>query len=138
MLGHSMNAMAIEKGGWLSYNFTTPKDTTATLYLALIPTQPNDNGDIRISVTIDNATPQTISLKEAFRSESWKQNVLRGQALKKTRIKLSAGNHRLMIKALDSHIIMDQWMIDPKPNRKFYILPVFTTTTLQENPKIKK
>ncbi len=123
MLGHSMNAMAIEKGGWLSYNFTTDKDTTATLYLALIPTQPNDNGDIRISVSIDDATPQTISLKEAFRSEGWKQNVLRGQALKKMRIKLSAGNHRLMIKALDSHIIMDQWMIDPKPNRKFYILP---------------
>jgi hypothetical protein len=138
MLGHSMNAIAIAKGTTLTYDFTSDREGDALLRIAMIPTQPSNRGDLRFSVQIDKQKPVVVSLKEPFRSEGWKQNVLRGQALKKMRIKLSAGNHRLMIKALDSHIIMDQWMIDPKPNRKFYILPVFTTTTLQENPKIKK
>ena len=89
----------------------------------MIPTQPNDRGDLRYQVTIDDQQPVVISLKEKYRSEFWKQSVLRGQALKKTPIKLSAGRHTLKIKALDDHIILDQWMIDFKSDRKFYVIP---------------
>jgi hypothetical protein len=49
--------------------------------------------------------------------------VLRCQALKKTPINVSKGQHTLKVKALDNHIIMDQWMIDFNPNRQFYIIP---------------
>ena len=33
------------------------------------------------------------------------------------------GKHTLKIKALDDHIILDQWMIDYKKDRKFYVIP---------------
>lgn len=123
MLGHSMEAVSIPKNGDVIYHFHTHQDGNAILYTAMIPTQPNDRGDLRYQVTLDNQAPVTISLKEPYRSERWKQNVLRGQALRETPVKLDKGSHTLRIKALDNHIIMDQWMIDFNPNRPFYILP---------------
>ena len=143
MLGHSMNAVSIPKGDELIYHFTTQKEGDATLYTAMIPTQPNDialqrhtleertphsdhrseTGDLRYQVTLDDQTPVVISLKEKYRSEFWKISVLRGQALKTTPVTVSKGQHTLKIKALDDHIIMDQWMLDFKKNRKFYVIP---------------
>ena len=124
MLGHSMNAVSIPKGGELVYHFTTQKEGDATLYTAMIPTQPNDKGDLRYQVTLDDQQPVVISLKEKYRSEFWKVSVLRGQALKQTPVKVSKGKHTLKVKALDDHIIMDQWMLDFKKDRKFYVIPV--------------
>ena len=123
MLGHSMNAVSIPKGGELVYHFLTQQEGDATLYTAMIPTQPNDRGDLCYQLTLDDQTPVVISLKEKYRSEFWKLSVLRGQALKTTPIKLSKGQHTLKIKALDDHIICDQWMLDFKTNRKFYMIP---------------
>ena len=123
MLGHSMNALSIPKGGELTFTFTTEQEGEATLFTAMIPTQPNDKGDLRYQVQIDNERPVTISLKEKYRSEFWKLSVLRGQALKQTPVKVSKGSHMLKIKALDDHIIMDQWMLDFKKDRKFYVIP---------------
>ena len=124
MLGHSMNAVSIPKGVELVYHFTTQKEGDAILYTAMIPTQPNDKGDLRYQVTLDNQQPVVISLKEKYRSEFWKVSVLRGQALKQTPVKVSKGQHTLKIKAVDDHIILDQWMIDFKKERKFYVIPV--------------
>ena len=128
MLGHSMNAVVLPKGCELVYEFTTPSFlkglSEAVLYTAMIPTQPSDRGDLRYSVQIDEQPAVTISLKEKYRSEYWKRSVLRGQALKQTPVSLSAGRHTLRVKALDDHIIIDQWMIDFTPVRSFYVLPV--------------
>ena len=123
MLGHSMNAVSIPKGGELTYEFETQQEGEAVLYTAMIPTQPNDKGDLRYQVQIDDEAPIVISLKEKYRSEFWKVSVLRGQALKQTPVKIGKGKHTLKIKALDDHIIMDQWMIDFKTDRKFYMIP---------------
>ena len=89
----------------------------------MIPTQPNDSGDLRYAVRIDDGEETVISLKEPFRSERWKKNVLRGQALRTTPVHITKGQHTLTIRALDAHIVADQWMIDFKPNRKFYLIP---------------
>ncbi|MBR0037244.1 MAG: glycosyl hydrolase 115 family protein [Bacteroidales bacterium] len=124
MLGHSMNAVAVPKNGELVYEFEAQQEGQANLYTAMIPTQPNDKGDLRYSVQIDNQEPVIISLKEKSRSEFWKLSVLRGQALKQTSVNLTKGRHTLRIKALDDHIIADQWMIDFKLDRKFYVIPV--------------
>ena len=94
------------------------------LRTALIPTQPSDRGDLRYEVGIDDGPRTVISLKEPYRSERWKQNVLRGQALRNTPVTLTKGRHRLYVKALDDHIILDQWMIDFAKNRQFYVIPV--------------
>ena len=122
MLGHSMNAVCLPKGEELVYDFETEKEGDAVLYTAMIPTQPNDKGDLRYSVQLDDAEPVVISLKEKYRSEFWKKSVMRGQALKQNCVKVKTGRHTLRIKALDDHIIADQWMLDFAKDRSFYSL----------------
>lgn len=108
MLGRSMNAVALQKDGQLTYRFEVDSDGDYTIRTALIPTQPNDNGDLRFSVSIDGAEPAIYSLKEPFRSERWKQNVLNGQTVRDAKVSLSKGQHTLTIRALDDHIVLDQ------------------------------
>ncbi|MGI6243381.1 MAG: glycosyl hydrolase 115 family protein [Prevotella sp.] len=122
MLGHSMKAIALPKGGSLNYKFYA-KRGKAVVYTALIPTHAGDMGDIRYSVSIDGGTPVVYSLKEPYHSERWKQNVLRGQTVHSQQIYMTAGTHTMEIKALDHHIIVDQWMIDYDTDREFYIFP---------------
>jgi len=124
MLGHSMKAVSVEKGGSISFDFNADKEGDAVLKVALIPTQPNDKGDLRFSVSVDGGEAQEFSLKEPFRSERWKQNVLRGQAVRDVKVHLTQGTHRLTLKAIDDHIIFDQWMIDYDANRNFYVFPI--------------
>ena len=112
MLGHSMNAVALQKDGWLTYRFVVETEGDYVLQTALIPTQPNDNGDLRYGVSIDGGEPVIFNLKEPFRSEGWKQNVLRGQTLREQKVYLSAGQHTLTIRALDAHIVVDQWHLE--------------------------
>lgn len=123
MLGHSMNAVPLPRGGVLTYEFDCRQEGDATLYTAMIPTQPSDDGDLRYTVQIDDLPPDTISLKEPFRSERWKLNVLRGQALRQTPVSVQKGHHTLRIAALDDHVIVDQWMLDFLPSRSFYVIP---------------
>ena len=123
MLGHSMKAVSLPKNSSLRFDFETKSGGEAVVYTALIPTQPNDKGDLRYSVSIDDGEPIVISLKEKFRSNKWKQNVLRGQALNKTYVNMGKGKHTLTIKALDNHILVDQWMLDFSKDRKFYVIP---------------
>lgn len=124
MLGHSMNAVSLPKDSSITFEFDSDWEGEAELLTAVIPTQPNDNGDIRFSVSIDNEEAQVCSFKEKYRSESWKQNVLRGQAIRKTTHQLIKGKHTLTITALDDHVLIDQWMIDFQKDRKFYVFPV--------------
>ena len=124
MLGHSMQAVMIPKDGELVYEFDTEQEGAAILYTAMIPTQPSDKGDLRYQVTLDDQQPAVISLKTPYRSEFWKQSVLRGQALKQTPVNVKKGRHVLRIKALDDHIIADQWMLDFQPDHRFYVIPV--------------
>ncbi|MBQ3805976.1 MAG: glycosyl hydrolase 115 family protein [Prevotella sp.] len=124
MLGHSMNAVALQKGSSIQFVFDAPRDGSAVIRTAMIPTQANDKGDIRYSVSIDGGEPVVYSLKEPYRSEQWKRNVLRQQALRQTSVQVAKGRHTLTVTALDDHIIMDQWMLDYKPSRQFYLFPV--------------
>ncbi len=126
-LGHSMNAVSVPKGKSITFEFDCSWDGETTLRTAVIPTQPNDKGDIRFSVSIDGEKPQICSFKEGFRTEGWKQNVLRGQAIRETNHRLAKGKHTLSITALDDHVLIDQWMIDFKPDRMFYVFPVQPT-----------
>lgn len=129
--GHSMNAVPLPKGEWLEYYFITPQDTSSaveqpkdyTLFVAVIPTQANDRGDIRFAVSIDGGEETVFSIKEPYRSEQWKKNVLRQQAVRNINCRLTNGEHTVKIRALDDHIILDQLMLDAKKNRNFYVIP---------------
>ena len=106
-----MNAVSLPKEGSLAYRCSVAEAGDYVLRTALIPTQAVDSGDIRYSVSVDGAEPVVFSLKEPFRSEEWKRNVLRGQALRDLPIRLSAGAHTVTLRALDEHIVVDQLCI---------------------------
>ena len=73
---------------------------------------------------MDGGDPKVISIKEPFRSEQWKENVMRGQRVVEIPLAIPSGAHTLTLTAVDDHIIFDQWMLDFKPDRRFYIFPV--------------
>ena len=108
MLGHSMKAISLQKGGFATYRFNVEETGNYIIRTALIPTHPCDDGDLRFSVSVDGQEPIIYSLKEPFRSERWKLNVLSGQAVRDTEAHLSKGSHTLTIRALDDHIVIDQ------------------------------
>lgn len=129
-LGHSMNALSLPKNASVTYEFECHWEGVALLRTAAIPVHPAEkNGDIRISVQLNNSEPQIISFKEnpTTRTEAWKQNVLRGQALRTTNHTIQKGKQTLTITAIDDHVIIDQWMLDAKPERQFYVIPVRPT-----------
>ena len=111
MLGHSMKAISMQKGGIATYRFNVEETGHYIIRTALVPTHPSDDGDLRFSVNVDTQEPTTYSLKEPFRSERWKLNVLSGQAVRDTEIHLSKGCHEITIRALDDHIVIDQIII---------------------------
>lgn len=124
MLGHSMNAVALEKGASVGYDFEVKEAADGVVRVAMIPTHAIDGQDVRFSVSVDGGKPEVFSLKEPFRSERWKENVMRGQTLREVPVTLKPGKHTLEIKALDANIVLDQWMWDPVPDRKFYLFPL--------------
>ena len=123
-LGHSAFAVPVPKGESLSYEFASPRSGEAVIRVAVLPTQANDRGDIRFSVSVDGGEVQTFSIKEPYRSDRWKENVMRGQRVVDVPVRISEGSHTLRLTAEDDHIIFDQWMLDFKPGRKFYIFPL--------------
>ena len=111
MLGHSMNAVAMPKDGYMTYDIMIEDEGDYILQTALIPTQPNDDGDLRFCISVDDRQSVVYSFKEPFRSERWKQNVLSGQALRNTKVHLHQGHHTITVCALDNHIVFDQLRI---------------------------
>ena len=111
-LGHSMNAVGLSRGGWLSCPFTVEREADYVITVALIPTHPLDGGDLRFSVAVDDSEPAVFSLKEPFRSEQWKLNVLSGQARRSLTLRIPAGPHNLTVRALDDHIVVDEIFIE--------------------------
>lgn len=124
MLGHSMNAVSLAKGSSLTYEFDVAEDGDGVVRVAVIPTHAIDGNNVRFSVSVDGGSPDVFSLKEPFRSEQWKRNVLRGQTVRTVPVSLKSGRHTLEIKVLDDNIAIDQWMWDPDPDRRFYLFPV--------------
>lgn len=124
MLGHSMNAVSLGKGSSLKYEFEIDEASDGVIRIAVVPTHAIDGNDVRFSVSVDGKNPEIFNLKEPFRSERWKENVMRGQAVRILPVSLDKGKHSLEIKAMDDNIVIDQWMWDPDQNRKFYLFPI--------------
>jgi hypothetical protein len=125
-LGHSMHAVAVPLGSTLSYDFNMAGQgdaDTARITIALIPTHPSDRGDLRFSLQIDDDAPHVCTIREGFRTEPWKQNVLRAQVLRSLLLPLAPGRHTLTLSPLDDHIVFDQWMVDFDTQRKYYMIP---------------
>lgn len=123
LLGHSTKAVGLQAGGSLEYKFYA-HEGDALLRIALIPTIPTDSALQRLTIKIDSGQPQLISLNEETNSRQRTLDIMRGQAVRTLELHLTDGEHTLTIAALDSGIIVDQWMIDYDRDRMFYLFPI--------------
>ena len=126
-LGYSRKALQLNIGkeNAITYKIHTYSTGDAVIRTCMIPNHPVNGNDIRYVISVDDEEPQIISFKTEFRSEDWKINVLRNQSVNITHHNLKkTGEHTITIYALDDGVILDQMMLDFKPDRKFYEIPV--------------
>ncbi|WP_288739626.1 glycosyl hydrolase 115 family protein [uncultured Coprobacter sp.] len=124
-LGHSTKAVALPKGKELKYEVNTVSSGDVLIRVGLVPNHAVGGGDKRYEISVDGASPVVVSSKVVIRSEEWKNNVLRNQALCQSVHNINTpGRHSIIIKALDENMIFDQLMLDFNPKRHFYQIPV--------------
>jgi phytoene dehydrogenase-like protein len=83
--------------------------------LRLLPNHPMEaNAQLRVAVDM-GGEPQVREYQTKGRSETWKQNILRNQAVVTVEFPASATAHpRLNIKALDKGVVLDQVLVYSK------------------------
>ena len=111
-LGYEGKAAEIRKGDALTFYFGNLKTDLLEVDIRLLPNHPVQGDKLRISVSLDGAEPEVIAYETEGRSEEWKENVLRNQAIRKIVLPVSVKkSHQLVIKALDEGVILDQIML---------------------------
>jgi hypothetical protein len=108
-LGYERKAISLPLNSTVSYPFEAMNTDTLWVEVALAPNHPVNGSAIRYSVSIDDEQPQIVDYHTEGRSEEWKENNLRNQAIRITsHVPSSSGKHLLKIKALDEGVVIDQ------------------------------
>ena len=111
-LGYEGKAAEIRKGDALTFSFGNLKTDSVEVDIRLLPNHPVHGDKLRFSVSLDGAEPEVIAYETKGRSEEWKENVLRNQAIRKIVLPVTGKkSHQLVIKALDEGVILDQVML---------------------------
>lgn len=108
-LGYEREAIYLDKGSSVDYEVSGFSCDTLNVQLALAPNHPVEGGKIRYAISLDGGEFKAIDYATQGRSEEWKQNVIRNQALRTTKHLLNKNKkHTITIKALDEGVIIDQ------------------------------
>lgn len=108
-LGYERKAAGIRKGSFLTFAFDDYGKDSVEVEIRLLPSHPLDEKQLRFAISVDEAVPQTVSYETKGRSEEWKENVLRNQAIRKVTLPINKqASHKLVITALDEGVVLDQ------------------------------
>ena len=108
-LGYEGKAVAIAKGKNIIFEFTDCPSDSIEVEVRLLPNHPVDGKQLRFSVALDGKKTSPIHYETKGRSEEWKENVLRNQAIRKVYLPVKKKKkHQLVIEALDEGVILDQ------------------------------
>lgn len=112
-LGYENGAVGIEKGDTLTYSFDGNMPMSAILHIGLLPTHSASQEKQSFQVIVDGNDYGIVDFSTYGRSEEWKENVLRNQAITKTKVNFSPKNcHSIKIISLSDLIIVDQALIE--------------------------
>lgn len=101
-LGYERKAAGIRKGSSLTFAFDDYGKDSVEVEIRLLPSHPLDEKQLRFAISVDEAVPQTVSYETKGRSEEWKENVLRNQAIRKVTLPINKqASHKLVITALE-------------------------------------
>lgn len=108
-LGYERKVAGIRKGSSLTFAFDDYGKDSVEVEIRLLPSHPLDEKQLRFAISVDEAVPQTVSYETKGRSEEWKENVLRNQAIRKVTLPINKqASHKLVITALDEGVVLDQ------------------------------
>lgn len=111
-LGYERKAAGICKGSSLTFAFDDYGKDSVEVEIRLLPSHPLDEKQLRFAISVDEAVPQTVSYETKGRSEEWKENVLRNQAIRKVTLPINKqASHKLVITALDEGVVLDQVLL---------------------------
>lgn len=111
-LGYEGRAAGINMGDALTFSFGKWRADSVEVDIRLLPNHPVHGQRLRFSISLDGAEPEVISYETKGRSEEWKENVLRNQAIRKVLLPVSGKkSHQLVVKALDEGVVLDQIML---------------------------
>lgn len=108
-LGYNRGAISLSKGSDVTYQFEVSATDSIKVEVSLVPSHPVEGTQIRYAISVDNAPQQMIDYHTEGRSEEWKENVLRNQAIRTTSHSIIPNKKiSLRVKALDEGVILDQ------------------------------
>ncbi len=108
-LGYQRGAVTVPAGTALSYSFDAGSADSLRIQLALAPNHPVQGKTIRYAIRVGDGAEQVVNYATEGRSEEWKENVLRNQAIRTTiHAVRQKGKQTLHIKALDEGVVVDQ------------------------------
>jgi hypothetical protein len=108
-LGYEGKAVALPQHSRLAFDFDSWETDSIEIEIRLLPNHPVNGKQLGFHISLDDAPAQTIYYETQGRSDEWKENVLRNQAIR--RIILPAAPkrpHRLTVTAQDEGVVLDQ------------------------------
>ncbi len=115
-LGYSERAVSLKKGNSVSYKIENIASDTIWVELRLVPNHPVNSDKLRVEVQLGETEGKMIAYHTKGRSEEWKDNVLRNQAIRQMAFPLDRKNASLLkITALDQGVIIDQVKVYKEP-----------------------
>ncbi|MDR1119891.1 MAG: glycosyl hydrolase 115 family protein [Dysgonamonadaceae bacterium] len=123
-LGHSFSAVQMKQGYSLRFTFDIPEAGEYWIKTGVLPNHDVNGKGMKIALSINGETIHEWDYSVVGRSETWKQNVLRGQAISIVPYTFpKAGKITISVTALSPYIILDQIMLG-KGADNFYEFPV--------------
>jgi len=111
-LGHEGRAVSITEGTEVYYEMAGLVGDSLLVEVRLLPVHPVSGSDIRFGIALDDEPLQVVSYKTQGRSEEWKMNVLRNQAIRKISLPIKGKEKgRIKIAALDEGVLLDQVLV---------------------------
>ncbi len=116
-LGYERAAIYLDKGSSVTYEVQDIALDLVVVELTLAPNHPVNGDQIRYSVSFDGDEAVEVNYATKGRSEEWKQNVLRNQAIRRTKhVVNELKKHTIKVTALDEGVVIDQIKLKPYRN----------------------
>lgn len=117
-LGYQGNALSLAPGSSIDFEVGLLFADSVEIEVRLLPNHPVEGGRLRFSLAVDGQQPTVFSYQTEGRSEEWKRNVLRNQAIRKITLPMKQQQaHSIRITAIDKGIIVDQIALYEVPDR---------------------
>lgn len=112
-LGYESGAIILRKGEGVSFNIPAIQERDSiTIDVRTVPTHPVEDKGLVFSFEVDGETvARDIHYETKGRSEEWKENVLRNQAVRKVRVRNDGRGRKLTLVPETEGIILDQVLI---------------------------